>query len=273
MLINGQKVAPTEALNPGRTTFDMRQWYTAHNVSKFLVGGGATNVLAIQAAGGWQSMPGHQLSVRAVLKVKVGTQTISVPTHAAVEKNVGTWLSTQQGPITSANIYNGETYDATREMAGWATPTFAPSAAWSSPAQVTEFDMVTPTWQPMQPIRTLEVNPPIAMNKILLPTPSKPVYVYEFAQNAAGTGVYNLKGCPSGAVVELYYSEVLCGYGTSDDSSMTHPLRFFFVNSRTLMGCHRPPVVRREISAPHQCPLGVGSKLLPLPLYADARTF
>ena len=272
MLINGQKVAPTEALNPGRTTFDMRQWYTAHNVSKFLVGGGATNVLAIQAAGGWQSMPGHQLSVRAVLKVKVGTQTISVPTHAAVEKNVGMWLSTQQGPITSANIYNGETYDATREMAGWATPTFAPSAAWSSPAQVTEFDMVTPTWQPMQPIRTLEVNPPIAMNKILLPTPSKPVYVYEFAQNAAGTGVYNLKGCPSGAVVELYYSEVLCGYGTSDDSSMTHPLPFL-VNSRTLMGCHRPPLVRREISAPHQCPLGVGSKLLPLPLYADAHTF
>ena len=34
------------------------------------------------------------------------------------------------------------------------------------------------------------------------------------------------------------------------------------------MGCTDP--LRRGVGAPHQCPLGVGSKL-PLPLYADVR--
>ena len=55
------------------------------------------------------------------------------------------------------------------------------------------------------------------MNKIM-PSLSPPqtaaktaVYVYEFAQNAAGTGVYSLKGCPKGTRVDLYYAEVLCG--------------------------------------------------------------
>lgn len=66
-------------------------------------------------------------------------------------------------------------------------------------------------------IRTLEVNTALTMNKITpsLSTPQAAakaaVYVYEFAQNAAGTGVYSLKGCPKGTRVDLYYAEVLCG--------------------------------------------------------------
>ena len=51
--------------------------------------------------------------------------------------------------------------------------------------------------------------------------------------------------------------------------SMTHPLRFLF-NSRTLIGCTDP--LRRGVGAPHQCPLGVGSKL-PLLRDADVHTF
>lgn len=39
------------------------RYYTCYNVTGLVVPG-ASNVIGIQAAGGWQSMPGHQLSVR-----------------------------------------------------------------------------------------------------------------------------------------------------------------------------------------------------------------
>ena len=217
LLINGVKVAPTEALSPGRTTFDMRQWYTAHNVSGLLLPG-VKNVIAIQAAAGWQSMAtkhgGYQLTVRAVLKIRDG----ATGARTDVATTTAAWVATRNGPITSANIYKGESYDATKELPGWATAAFTPSAGdgWVPASASTEFRHVVPTWQPMQPIKKLEVNTAVNMNKITLPAQhNKVVYVYEFAQNAAGTGVYSLKGCPKGTRVDLYYSEVLCGYGTN----------------------------------------------------------
>jgi len=52
--------------------------------------------------------------------------------------------------------------------------------------------------------------------------------------------------------------------------SMTHPLRFWY-NWRTLMVVPSTPL-RKGVGTPHQCPLGVGSKL-PLLLDADVHTF
>lgn len=34
------------------------------------------------------------------------------------------WVGTSAGPITGANIYTGEAYDANMEIPGWADPTF-----------------------------------------------------------------------------------------------------------------------------------------------------
>ena len=47
----------------------------------------------------------------------------------------GSWFATA-GPVTADSVYNGESYDARKELPGWSTPAFAPSAAWV-PATVT----------------------------------------------------------------------------------------------------------------------------------------
>ena len=88
--INGENVAPTEVLNPGRTNFEMRQWYMAHDVTA-LIRPGAANVVGIVAAGGWQSMPGHRLSSKLVLTItdSAGNR-MSVPTTMA-------WQGTLKG--------------------------------------------------------------------------------------------------------------------------------------------------------------------------------
>ena len=72
---------------------------------------------------------------------------------------------------------------------------------------------------------------------------------------------------PAGAFLFWDYAKrgIVGASGIIDDSPTS-----FLANARTLVGCTDP--LRREIGAPHQCPLGVGSKL-PLSLYADVSTF
>ena len=72
---------------------------------------------------------------------------------------------------------------------------------------------------------------------------------------------------PAGAFLFWDYAKrgIVGASGIIDDSPTS-----FLANARTLVGCTDP--LRREMGAPHQCPLGVGSKL-PLSLYADVSTF
>jgi len=207
--INGQKVAPLEALNPGRTSFDMRQWYMAHNVKEVILPG-SKNAIAIVLAAGWQSMPGHTLSTRLVLKVADSSGKImSVPTTTK-------WMGTTNGPIQSSNIYAGETYDARLEIPGFASANFSGSAGWAAATPVAEFTKVTPTWQPMQPIRALELNTALSFESVA--TPKLPpggdgskVHVYKFPQNAAGWAKITLTACPKGTSIATYFAENTCG--------------------------------------------------------------
>lgn len=64
--------------------------------------------------------------------------------------------------------------------------------------QVGEFASVTPSWQPMQPIRKLELNDATAVTPIVLTDTGATVYVYAFPQNAAGTTRITLSSCPRG---------------------------------------------------------------------------
>ena len=117
------------------------------------------------------------------------------------------------GPITSANIYNGEAYDATKEVPGWAQTDFS-AVGWSPVQPSAEYPSVVPTWQRMEPIRALEVNTASSVTAIAIGS-NQTVHVFEFLQNAAGTSILAVSSCPKGTVLKVYFSEVLCGYGTT----------------------------------------------------------
>eukprot|EP00658_Telonema_sp_P-2_P008650 TRINITY_DN1326_c0_g1_i14.p1 TRINITY_DN1326_c0_g1~~TRINITY_DN1326_c0_g1_i14.p1 ORF type:complete len:749 (-),score=116.16 TRINITY_DN1326_c0_g1_i14:385-2631(-) len=72
-------------------------------------------------------------------------------------------------------------------------------------------------WQPMNPIRKLELNDPVGMERIRVSSTNETVYVYEFKQNAAGWVQLRLEAgsCPVNTVIDMYFSEVLCGRGTT----------------------------------------------------------
>eukprot|EP00040_Diaphanoeca_grandis_P012333 m.62571 g.62571 ORF g.62571 m.62571 type:complete len:1144 (-) comp23173_c0_seq2:336-3767(-) len=217
--LNGKRVAPSDVLNPGRTSFDMRQWYLAYDVTDVVISG-SENVFGIRMAAGWQSMPGHTLSSRALLSVTYLDESKNY-VKSFVSTNTA-WVGTTDGPITMANIYGGETYDARKEIPDWATVSFVPQAPqWKPVTQVTEYD-ITPVWQPMNPIRAIEVNTALTITSIVLqadyvgktsPLVGQTVYVYQFPQNAAGTAILSVENCPAGTQLSMWYSENLCGYG------------------------------------------------------------
>ena len=148
--INGDEVAPHDRLNPGRTSFDMRQWYMAHDITKLIKSTGE-NAVGILLGRGWQSMNGHTPAVRLMLSI---TTSDGETQHVTTDTG---WKGTRAGPIRTNNIYGGETYDSRMEMAGWSSTGFADSN-WTAAKNADEFAArkYKVKWQPMNPIRAIE---------------------------------------------------------------------------------------------------------------------
>lgn len=112
------------------------------------------------------------------------------------------------GPIVSDDIYDGETYDARRELAGWSEPGFddrdwkrvAPRHASSGPLKACPFPGLVVTSE-LRPVKMAEPKPGI--------------FVFDLGQNIAGWVRLQTRG-PAGTRVVLRHAEELHADGTLD---------------------------------------------------------
>src|SRR5438270_6071807 len=109
-------------------------------------------------------------------------------------------------PITFAEIYDGETYDARGVQAGWDTASFSDSG-WR-PAQVIAAKEPEIVWQYFQPIR---VERTISAKSLTSPKPG--VYGFDFGQNLSGVPRIRTQG-QAGTNVQLRFAEILNAAGT-----------------------------------------------------------
>lgn len=113
----------------------------------------------------------------------------------------GSWKFTADGPIRSNNEYDGEEYDATKELKGWELPGYS-DVRWLHPEQV-----LSPGGR-----LTAQMNELIAIKKIVQPVSivaqSPGVYILDMGQNMAGWVQMKVKG-PRGQQVTLRYGETL----------------------------------------------------------------
>jgi alpha-L-rhamnosidase len=128
--INGQRVGD-RLFTPGWTSYHTRLQYQVYDVTEMLDQG--ENTLGIVLGDGWyrgnlswvgnRNLYGKELSAIAQLVVtyKDGT--------TWVLGTDGSWKATT-GPILESDIYNGEVYDAMKELTGWSTPGYDDSG-WS----------------------------------------------------------------------------------------------------------------------------------------------
>ncbi|HYZ29230.1 MAG TPA: family 78 glycoside hydrolase catalytic domain, partial [Thermoleophilaceae bacterium] len=143
--VNGHRVAVPqgsgktfELLTPGWTNYDSTVNYMTYDVTD-LVASQRQVTLAAVLGNGWYngrisgsfpnfskyySSEGNRLALKAKLLIRFGDGSSQV---VVTEPGDG-WRATDAGPYRADDIYDGETYDARKEMPGWAASGFDESA-------------------------------------------------------------------------------------------------------------------------------------------------
>ncbi|MCX6926078.1 MAG: family 78 glycoside hydrolase catalytic domain, partial [Verrucomicrobia bacterium] len=204
--LNGQRVGE-ELLTPEWTSYRKRVQYQVHDVTALLRPG--ENAVAALVGEGW--FAGRLMAVgrfaygtqpRFLLQLEV--ELADGQTQTIVSD--GSWRCTTNGPIRSAGIYDGEVYDARKEMPGWDAPGFDASS-WR-PAQCLELDSRRLIWQRNEPIQVVREIAPIKMTE-----PKPGVFVFDLGQNMVGWCRVKVTGA-AGHTVTLRHAEMLNDDGT-----------------------------------------------------------
>ena len=200
LYLNGKKVG-NDLFTPGWTSYNKRIQYQTYDVTALLQS--KNSMGAVLGDGwyrgniGWQNQRnyyGDKLALIAQLHVEYSDGT---------SENIGTsdsWKAST-GPIVFSDIYNGETYDANKEMPGWSTAGFNDDN-WGRAAILnhSKEHLVAPQGPPVQAIE--EIKPV----KIL--TTPKGEVVFDLGQYMVGWVRLKVSG-KKGDNVTLKFAEVL----------------------------------------------------------------
>ncbi|HPZ51138.1 MAG TPA: family 78 glycoside hydrolase catalytic domain, partial [Propionibacteriaceae bacterium] len=198
--VNGTRVGD-EVLAPGWTSYNHRLHVSTHDVTALLTAG--TNALGAVVAEGWAvgeltwDLKRHVYADRPALFCQLELEYEDGRTEVVSSDStfrVGT------GPVRTAGIYHGETYDARLES-GWAEPGFDDSG-WAE-ATPYEWDLATLTDTGTDPIRRIEELPVVAIT-----TSSTGTNIVDFGQNLSGWVRLTVTG-EAGQTVTLRFAEIL----------------------------------------------------------------
>jgi alpha-L-rhamnosidase len=212
--LNGERVGDHE-LAPGWTDYRKRVQHQTYDVTDQIRAG--ANALGAQVSHGWYSgrvamfgeeIYGERDSVIAQLRIDYADGTSQLVTTD------DSWRTTP-GPITSADLLDGESYDARRAQAvgDWTEPGYD-AADWQ-PVDVLQGATEKLEPQDDQPVR---VTQELAATQLESPDPN--TYIYDLGQNMVGVGRFTLSGSP-GDTARIRYAEVL----NPDGSMYTANLR------------------------------------------------
>jgi len=198
--INGERIGDQE-FTPGWTSYDTRLQYQTYDVTGSLKMG--DNTIGIVLGDGWyrgflrgdgnRNFWGDRLSAIAQLMVtyKDGSTEIF--------GTDGSWKAAT-GPILESDIYNGEVYDATKELTGWSKQGFDDSG-WTTVQTVDESKakLIAPEGPPVKIINELE---PLSVTKV------GDEWMVDLGQNMVGWIRIKASG-RKGDVITLRHAEVL----------------------------------------------------------------
>ncbi len=225
MHLNGAVVGD-HVLAPGWTSYRHRHRYQSFDVTRMLRPG--PNAWGAHLADGWyrgllgfnggnRDIYGPHTGLLAELRIEYADGSVQTAT-------TGPGWRAAAGPVTAAGLYEGEAYDARRELPGWSEPGFD-DLRWH-PARVVDFDtsVLFPADSP--PVRRIECLAPVAVTT----SPSGRVLV-DFGQNLVGRLRIRVRG-ETGRTVTLQHAEVL-----EDGELCVRPLRGAMATDRyTLRG-------------------------------------
>ena len=203
--MNGKKVGD-QVLTPGWTSYGKRLQYQVYDVTSQVVKG--NNAIAAVLGDGWYrstlgwssnwAIYGKKLGLLMQLKILYadGTQSIIITDES--------WKCANNGAIRMSDVYNGETYDATKKLTGWNMPGYDESS-WEKVAIGNyRFNLVASEGAP---IRKIEEIKPVKVFR----SPGGSLLV-DMGQNMVGWIRLKVTG-PKGTTVKIRHAEVLDKYG------------------------------------------------------------
>lgn len=190
--LDGKKLG-TQYFAPGFTSYASQLQYQTYDVTDLLTG---SNELTATVAGGWavgsfvftrkNRVTADRQALLAELRIRYTDGT---------EEVIGTdtsWQVTENGPVKMADLYDGETYDATVKADGWKNASVETLKV--HPNILADYG---------SPVREHEVFQPKAVTK----APDGEV-IYDFGQNFAGIVRFTVNG-KAGQVITLRHAEIL----------------------------------------------------------------
>lgn len=119
--------------------------------------------------------------------------------------------SAHPGPTQTDSVYNGDTYDARAELAGW-DRVGAPTTGWTAVGTTTGAKVPPATRsQLMPPIRVTETVRATSVTKL-----AKGSYVFRFPKLIAGRPRLRVRA-PAGTTIDLRYGEIVQSDGSVDN--------------------------------------------------------
>jgi len=204
--LNGKKVGD-QVLTPGWTSYGKRLQYQVYDVTSMLQAG--NNAIGAVLGDGWYrgtlawgnnwAVYGKSLGLLLQLKVTFsdGSETLIVSDE--------TWKASNNGAIRMNDIYNGETYDATKKLTGWNLNGYD-DKNWQS-AKVANYNNSNLIASEGSPVRKIQEIKPVKIFR----TP-KGKLIVDMGQNMVGWLRLNVTGS-KGTVVTLRHAEVMDKFG------------------------------------------------------------
>jgi len=199
--VNGEPVCG-DRLAPGWTDYRKRIQYQTYDVTALMRPG--ANVIGASLAPGWyagrigtagRGLYGQHPALLVQLEITCADgRSLCVVTDPS-------WRSSA-GPVVSADLLDGEVYDARRETPGWSRPGFN-DLGWIQ-ATRHEGPEGTLVAQAGPPVRVVKELKPVAVS-----SPRPGVRVFDLGQNMVGTVALKLRHGEAGARVIVRYGEVL----------------------------------------------------------------
>jgi alpha-L-rhamnosidase len=205
--INGRKIGD-RVLSPGLTDYHRRCLYVTCDVTENLRHG--ANALGVILGNGRYFAPRKSAPTTTLSygypKLLVQLEIEYTDGTADTVVSDGSWKLTTNGPILANSEYDGETYDARREIPGWERSGFN-EAGWTT-ATLVEAPKGVLSAEMAEPIRVMERIRPVAVTN-----PQPGVWVFDTGQNMAGWCRLRVKG-PRGTRIFLRHAETLRSNGS-----------------------------------------------------------
>ncbi len=202
MYINGVKIGD-QVLSPALSEYNKRAFYMTFDVTQQIQQG--NNAIGVILGNGRYFAPRSD--------IPIATTTYGFPKlilQLNIEMEDGTknsivsdesWRLTANGPIISNNEYDGEEYDARKEIPDWDKAGFDDSK-WMK-AELVEPGSPELVAQMIEPIKVMETIKPVSVKEV---TPG--VFIFDMGQNLVGWAKLKVQG-QKGTAVTMRFAETL----------------------------------------------------------------